>query len=154
MKGKLSFGMGLSKKKMQRKKKSHISFNKAVKQIRKKINKNKSKDIHDLSKSGYLAAKKTFKNKTSSVPRVIPLPINGGLLPLIPIFSGLAALGSLAASASSVYKNVSDAKTAVETLKESKRHNLKTEPKILGNGMILKPYKKGYGLILNPHSKN
>jgi hypothetical protein len=52
---------------MQRKKKSHISFNKAVKQIRKKINKNKSKDIHDLSKSGYLAAKKTFKNKTSSV---------------------------------------------------------------------------------------
>jgi hypothetical protein len=36
IKGKLSFGMGLSKKKMQRKKKSHISFNKAVKQIRKK----------------------------------------------------------------------------------------------------------------------
>jgi len=35
-------------------------------------------------------------------------------------------------------------------LEESKRHNKKIESIKVGKGMLLKPYRKGYGLYLNP----
>lgn len=61
----------------------------------------------------------------------------GGILPLLPIFAGLSALGSLAGGASAVAKVISDSKNAKKNLAEIKRHNLAME----GKGMYLKPYK-------------
>lgn len=61
----------------------------------------------------------------------------GGVLPLLPIFAGLSALGSLAGGASAVAKVITDSKNAKKSLAEIKRHNLAME----GKGMYLQPYK-------------
>lgn len=61
----------------------------------------------------------------------------GGVLPLIPIFAGLSALGSLAGGASAVAKVITDSKNAKKNLAEIKRHNLAME----GRGVYLKPYE-------------
>lgn len=58
-------------------------------------------------------------------------------MPLLPIFAGLSALGSLAGGASAVAKVITDSKNAKKNLAEIKRHNLATE----GKGMYLQPYK-------------
>lgn len=93
-------------------------------------------------------------------PRVIPIPKTGGLLPLVPIFAGLSALGALAGGASSVMKTINEAQQAKQLLGESQRHNRMMEAVAIGkqtngNGMYLKPYKRGYGLYLKPfNSKN
>lgn len=70
--------------------------------------------------------KKSRKNMNRSIatPRQI-----GGVLPLIPIFAGLSALGSIASGASSIYS----------TIKNSKKS---------GNGLYLNPHN-GKGLYLN-----
>lgn len=61
----------------------------------------------------------------------------GGVLPLLPIFAGLSALGSVAGGASAVAKVITDSKNAKKNLAELKRHNLAME----GKGVYLKPYK-------------
>lgn len=65
----------------------------------------------------------------------------GGVLPLLPIFAGLSALGSLAGGAAGVAKVVTDNKNARRKLAELKRHNLAME----GKGLYLRPYKSGGG---------
>ena len=55
----------------------------------------------------YILAKKKKRKSRKTGERVIPCPNQvGGVLPLIPIFAGLSALGSLASGASSVYNAV------------------------------------------------
>jgi len=36
---------------------------------------------------------------------------------------------------------------------EKKRHNRKIESVAVGEGLCLKPYRKGYGFFLKPYSK-
>lgn len=90
-------------------------------------------------------------------PRIIPIPKTGGVLPLIPIFAGLSALGALMGGTSSIIKTVNETKQAKEALNESQRHNRMMEAVSLGKhpttgaGLYLKPYKKGYGLYLKPY---
>lgn len=87
--------------------------------------------------------------------RVIPLPKTGGILPLIPIFAGLSALGALTGGAAGVAKAVIDAKAAKKQLEESKRHNQTMEAIAIGKGVEVMPTKKGgYGLYLSPYPKN
>ncbi|KAF0749003.1 Uncharacterized protein FWK35_00022231 [Aphis craccivora] len=64
----------------------------AKKSIKNKINEN---NITKLIKTFLSAAKKKKKNKT---PRIIPVPKKGGVLPLLPIFPGLSALGAVVIS--------------------------------------------------------
>jgi len=40
-------------------------------------------------------ARKVFKSKKTKVPRIITMPKKGGVLPLVPIFASLSALGEL-----------------------------------------------------------
>lgn len=88
------------------------------------------------------------------MPRIIPIPKKtGGILPLIPIFAGLSALGSLAGGAAGIAKAVNDYKSANRNLYESERHNKMMESIALGKGLYLKPYKRGKGLCLQS-SKN
>lgn len=55
----------------------------------------------------------------------------GGVLPLLPIFAGLSALGSLAGGASAVAKAIRDGKNS--------------STKLAGKGLYIRPYKSGGG---------
>jgi len=74
----------------------------AKKSIKNKINeKNITKSIKT-----YLSAAKKTKNKKTKTPRIIPIPKKGGVLPLIPIFAGLSALGALTDGVGNIVKVV------------------------------------------------
>ena len=101
-----------------------------------------------------VAIKEAGGRKHIKTPRIIPIPKVGGVLPLIPIFAGLSALGSLAGGVSGITQAVLKAKAARSQLREAERHNKTMEAIALkGKGLYLKPYKRGLGLYLKP-SKN
>lgn len=105
------------------------------------------------------AARKSVKRAGGranvKIPRIIPIPKSGGLLPLLPaLFGGLAALGTLAGGSATVAKTVTAAKNAREKLEEMKRHNEKMEAIALGRGIFLTKRKSGYGLYLGKKPKN
>ena len=112
--------------------------------IKNKIGEN---NLSKLIRTCLVAAKKiTKKNKTIKTPRIIPIPKKGGVLPLIPIFAGLSALGALTGGVANVVKVINDMKANRNT------------PVHLGKGMYLAPYKgasykisTGEGLYLAPY---
>jgi len=119
----------------------------AKKSIKNKMN---EKNITKLVKTCLSAAKKTknkkSKNKNNKTPRIIPIPKKGGVLPLIPIFAGLSALGALTGGVGNIVKVVNELKSGKNT------------PIHLGKGLYLTPYKgssykivKGKGLYLAPY---
>lgn len=74
----------------------------------------------------------------------------GGILPLIPIFAGLSAIGSLTGAAAGISRAVQTAKASREQLEEAHRHNRQMEAIDLGKSGYLKPYRKGLGIYLHP----
>lgn len=64
--------------------------------------------------------------------RVIPTPKTGGILPPVPIFAALSALGALGSGAAGIAKAVTDAKSAQEQLKEAQCYNKMVEVISLG----------------------
>jgi hypothetical protein len=133
--------------KVKRKIGAGCGFKVAVKAAKNVLKNNMNeKNIIKLTKKCVSAARKIFRknNKKTRLPRVIPIPKTGGMLPLIPIFAGLSALGSLTGGIASV----------VKTVKEFNR----TTPSHLGKGLYLAPYKggsykiqKGKGLYIAPY---
>lgn len=93
------------------------------------------------------AAKDVASNLPVDVPRIIPIPKTGGFLPLVPIFAGLSAAGSLAGGAAGIAKAIHNIKTARKRLEELKRHNLKMETLVIGKGIKLKQCRDGLGLF-------
>lgn len=155
MKAKVKLGMSYKKKKRRTKKKKKSckgkkpTFQSVARKARAAIMKAKPKNIDSAIK----VAVKTFKKSPKvKVPRVLPL-VKGGVLPLIPIFSGLAALGALAGGASQIARTVKEAQDAKAQLQEATRHNRQMEAIAIGKGLFLKTHKKGYGLYLKK-SKN
>lgn len=141
MKAKLKAGAGVH------------TFKKVVSKIKSTLKKFKGKNNNTAIKIAYAAAKKFIKNKGRvALPRIIPIPKSGGVLPLIPIFAGLSALGSLAGGAAGIAKAVNDYKSAQKNLSETERHNKMMESIAIGKGLYIKPYKKGSGIYVN--SKN
>lgn len=92
--------------------------------LKKNIN---EKDLLKLSKKCVAVARKTFKNKKTKVPRTIAIPKKGGVLPLIPIFAGLSALGALTGGVANVVKMANEFN--------------RNSPSHLGKGLYLSPYK-------------
>lgn len=134
MKSKIKAGAGIK------------SFKQLVSKIRTELKKSKKGNIINRA---YTAAKKIFPNTHHMrIPRLIPIPKTGGILPLIPIFAGLSALGSLAGGAAGIAKAVGDYKAARRGLAESERHNKMMESIALGKGLHIKPYRNGRGLCL------
>lgn len=136
---------------------------KAIDQAKNQIFKTPSKSLSAASRTALRAAaavvrkhktpKKTF---TEHTPRIIPVPKIGGLIPLVPIFAGLSALGSLVGGATSIAKAVRLTHDAKESLAEQTRHNKNMETIALGktkngNGLYLKPYRAGLGLYVKPY---
>lgn len=142
MKSKLKHGAGVK------------TFKNIVSSIRSSLKKSKPKNNKSAIKLAYNAAKKLInsKNKGVKLPRVIPLPKTGGILPLIPIFAGLSALGAMAGGAAGIAKTVNDYKSAQRNFEEAQRHNQVMESICLGKGLYMKPYKTGNGLFVK--SKN
>lgn len=142
MKAKLKSGAGVK------------TFKSFVSKISSTIKKLNPKDNKTLINVAYAAAKKIFpKISKIRVPRVIPLPKTGGILPLIPIFAGLSALGTLAGGAAGIAKTVNDYKTSQQNLQETVRHNKAMESLKLGKGLYIKSHKNGKGLFIKS-SKN
>lgn len=148
MKSKVKLGMGVksnsSKKVCKRK-----NFHNAVRAASTILRKEKPSDINKSIKIARKAIKTTFEGKKPNIkiPRIIKVPKIGGALPLVPIMTALGVLGALSSGGSAIAKAVTTAKNAREQLEESKRHNRTLEAIAMGNGLYLKPYKKGYGLF-------
>lgn len=132
--------------KVKRKMGSGCGFKQIVaagkKAIKNKIGKN---NLSKLIRTCMVAVKKMV-GKKSKTPRIIPVPKKGGVLPLIPIFAGLSALGAITGGVANVVKVINDLKSN------------RNSPVHLGKGMYLKPYKgtsykitKGEGMYLAPY---
>lgn len=154
--------MGLAKiggkltKNVKSKKNKKLTFSNLIKKSKNVLKKSKPTNL----KSAVAVALKNIKRvKKSEIiqPRIIPVPKTGGVLPLIPIFAGLSALGALTGGTTSIIKTINEAQQAKQLLSESQRHNRMMEAVALGKptvggGLYLKPYKRGYGLYLKPYS--
>ena len=135
------------KKKKNVKSKRKINFPNITKAIKKSFRSNKVKTLNDAISIALKTAKKQ-KGKIKPT-RIIKVPKTGGILPLIPIFAGLSALGALSGGAAGIAKAINSAKAARQQLDEAQRHNKTMESIAMGKGLFLKPYKKGLGLFLD-----
>lgn len=163
-------GVGGVKKKARRPRKviknAKKIYRNAVSSARKQIKSIKPSSFNEATKIAIDAAKHalkvnggiTRKEANQGLPRIIPVPKIGGVLPLIPIFAGLSALGALVGGSTSIANAVINAKDAKKKFTEAKRHNETMEAIALGKspktggGLFLSPYKNGYGLYLSPYN--
>lgn len=150
-----------SKKKVSKKplRKKTVSFNSVVKNVNKAIKKSKPGNIETAIKLAVATVKNTSKGKHVKAPRTIKVPhYSGGVLPLVPIFAGLSALGSIVGSSVSIANAIDRAKKAQMELEESKRHNHVIEDVVIsskaGRGFYLHSGKHGKGFYLSQKSKN
>lgn len=144
-----------TKKQVQRKgkkKKKKSNFLKAVQLVAKLLRRINPGTVGDAIRAALNCVKsEVVKKDVVKTPRIVPIPKTGGILPLIPIFAGLSALGALGGGAAGIAKAVGDAKAAREQLQEAQRHNRTMESIAIGRGLYLRPYKKGLGLYLKPY---
>lgn len=159
VKTKLGMGMRARRKSMKRKKSRKIkkimkkkTFKQLVSSIGRAV---KLTSPLTGSKAVAIALKvaKKYKSKAMKVPKVIPMERSGGILPLLPIFAGLSALGALSGGAAQIAKAVNTAQNARKELDEANRHNKTMEAIAIGKGLYLAPYKKGAGLYVRPYNR-
>lgn len=161
---KLGKGLKKGRKKDARKIKNNkkCSFKTLISKTAKSMKAAKPKTADDIVNTALAAAHHIRKTKNIAQPRVIPIPKSGGVLPLVPIFAGLSALGSLGGGASSIYNAIKSTNNGKNVLHENKRLKngmgaISVGKSKRGDGLYLRPYKKGYGLYLKPYpnkSKN
>lgn len=139
---KVSTGSGIKK-----------NFKKIITHTKNHIHKMKPKCKKAALELAYAAAKELTMDGSLKLPRVIPIPKTGGVLPLIPIFAGLSAVGSLAGGISGITKAINEYKNAKKRLGELQRHNKKIEDLSIGKGLSIKPYKDGLGIYTSSNRK-
>lgn len=156
-------GTGLSKKKKSRvsknRKKKHISFTHLVKNAKIAIKEFKPDNLDAAIKVAMTSTRSGMKGNNVREPRTIKLPcIKGGVLPLVPIFAGLGALGSIIGSTAGVANVINNVRKGQKELDENKRHNQTMEAiamgKRKGSGYYLQRFKKGSGYYLKRFPKN
>lgn len=140
---KVSSGAGLKK-----------NFKSLVTHTKKCIKKIKPKCRKKLIELAYAAARELNQDSSTKVPRIIPIPKSGGVLPLIPIFAGLSAAGSIASGIAGIVKTINEYRVAKKRLEEMKSHNKNSGGVCIGNGLRLKRYKDGLGIYTNLKKKN
>lgn len=164
---KIGSGLGNSKtskkskksKKWKKSKKKRIALSTLIKSARNAIKKSRPDNIESAIKVAVASVKQNKKGKRVNVPREIKMPtITGGILPAIPIFAVLSALGTLAGTTASITNAINSAKRGQRQLDESKRHNTRMEEIAIGNksgkGFYLRSAKNGNGFYLQPYQKN
>ena len=129
-----------------------VPFPMLVKMAKFAISRYKPKTAQEAIKTATDAVRsaKVIARSTGKIPEVVSLPKTGGILPLIPIFAGLSALGALSGGAAGIAKAVNSAKSAQKELAEAQRHNRTLEAIAMGKGLYVRPYKTGYGLFIRP----
>lgn len=146
------------KKKKKTTKKSirkSITFQHMIKDAKIAIRNSKPDNVHSAIKVAVDSIKNSKQKKQIKSPRVIKVPsFSGGILPLIPIFAGLSALGTIAGSTTGILKAINEYKNAQTQLKESQRHNQQMESIAMGKGYYLRRSKQGSGFYLNRQPKN
>lgn len=155
MLAKLSTGYGLRKNKKENKEtlksgggvKKH--FKKIVSHTKKHLHKLKPKCKKMAIELAIAAAKEFMKDSSVKLPRMIPVPKTGGVLPLIPIFAGLSAAGSLVGGAAAITKAINEFKAAKKRYSELKRHNEKMETLCIGKGLEIRPHHNGLGIFIS-----
>lgn len=156
MKAKVKLGMGCRKKRRSRRRRKPITvkggklpFKTLIRSAWKKIRNVPPGNLIKAAKMALTPMKK-LSRQVRFPPRVIPVPKTGGILPLIPIFAALSALGALSGGAAGIAKAVNDAKAGQHQLEESQRHNKTMEAIALGKGLALKRHRRGFGLYVWP----
>ena len=124
-------------------------FKNVINKTKRHIKKLKPKCKKVAIKLAMAAARELADDTSIKLPRVIPIPKSGGVLPLIPIFAGLSAVGALAGGAAGIAKTINEFKMAKKLWTESKRHNEKMEALCIGKGLHLKPHKDGLGIFVS-----
>lgn len=132
------------KPKRKQTKTKQISFKQLVNGVRTSMVKRKPKTVVTAVKAAIRASKKLKSGKRiTKIPRIIKVPsISGGLLPIIPILSGLAATGTIANTAVNLIK-------MIKNMKKGGRGNQK-----IGAGLYLNKGLRGRGMYLKPYPKN
>jgi len=161
MNAKVKMGSGKRKRRASHRGKG-MTFDSIVKHARKSLRKSPPNNSVRHAALAALKAVRSFKKGKivrKMRTRTLPLPKTGGILPLVPIFSALSALGSLAGGVTGVAKAIAETRDARRRLAETQRHNEAMEAIALkhGKGLYLRPYKKGLGLYMTPfvkHAKN
>ncbi|XP_030745722.1 uncharacterized protein LOC115874649 [Sitophilus oryzae] len=118
------------KKGRQKKNKNGKSFQSVTSAIKKAILKQEPKNLESALKIGVKTGTARNNGNIIKTPRVIKIPKTGGILPLIPIFAGLSALGALSGGIANVVKAVKETKAAKEQLNEAQRHNKTIQDRI------------------------
>lgn len=148
-------GMGLVRRKRQHK--PLQSFRRAILSVAKAALRGyKGGKIKTAANMTYRAAKVAVKKaggrKRIKIPRIIPIPKTGGIIPLLPLIASLGAIGSLAGGTAGVVQAVNKARQGRQRLEEAKRHNKAIEDIALGtkkgSGLYLTKYRRGLGLYL------
>lgn len=88
------------------------TFKNIVAHTKKHLKNIKPKCKKALMELAYATAQELTSDSSIHSPRIIPVPKSGGFLPLIPIFAGLSATGSLVGGAAGIAKAVNAYKTA------------------------------------------
>lgn len=127
-----------------------ITLNRLIKNAKVAIKKSKPETVQSAIKVAVASIKKLKKGKCVKKPRIIKIPstVSGGVLPLIPIFAGLGALGSIVGSATGIVSAINQANAAQKKMEEGKRHNKRMEDIAIGKGYYLKTSKNGSGFYL------
>lgn len=103
------------------------------------------KDIGVIAKIALGAARRAVGGAGGKsairIPRALALPKRGGFLPLLPLLGALGGVGSLAGGVSGLIKAIRDIRSGT-ALRNGGR---------IGRRVYMKPYKKGYGLYLEPY---
>ena len=138
-----TIGSGFKRRKSTEKPKT-ITFGRLVSGVRINVKKSKPKTVESAVKAAIGVARKLRSGKhITKIPRIIKVPsISGGLPPILPILSGLAASGTIANTIFNIVK-------AFKTIKSSN----KNDQKKIGNGLYLRPYRNGKGLYLAPYKQ-
>ena len=139
--------------------KKPVSFSHLVKNAKIAIKEFKPDNLNEAIKVAMASTRECSKGNNVRKPRSIKLPsIKGGILPLVPIFAGLGALGSIVGSAAGVANAINNVRKGQKELDESKRHNQTLEAIALGDrkgsGYYLQTFKKGSGYYLKRFPKN
>ncbi|PZC86440.1 hypothetical protein B5X24_HaOG209159 [Helicoverpa armigera] len=150
MSAKIKTGSGLNKhsSKITTGKDLKSKLKSVITKAKRHIKKLKPKSKKMAIELAIAATRQLADDSSIKLPRVIPIPKTGGVLPLIPIFAGLSAAGALAGGAAGIAKTINEFKMAKKLYEESKRHNEKMEALCIGKGLHLKPHKSGLGIFI------
>lgn len=152
-------GGGIIKRRTAKMKNRQISFQHVVKNAKAEIKRMKPETVNSALKVAIKSIQRSKKGNQIRPPRVIKVPTySGGILPLIPLFAGLSALGAIGSSTAGIVNALNQYKRAQNELEENKRHNRSMEAIALGKksgaGYYLCPDKTGAGYYLKPYSSS